>query len=343
MEAAGVNDPRQPDTSQPLQTGNASTPLPVTRGLIAGFLMGLANLVPGISGGTMILVMGLYDEFVTSVADVTRLKLTRRNIAFLAVIVTASCTTIVTLAGTLSRAVTLHQSVMYSLFIGLTLGGVPALLRMLNNSSRLHNEPTAALTPNPAPPARNRATSPTAITAGLALGLGVMILIAVTREAPPNRAAIREAVAAGTFVVEPAYARDFCSGILGMSAMILPGISGAYMLLITNRYESILAAIALFKQYAFSWGNEGDPVIFLRVILPAWLGAMTSLILFSNFIKWLLHRHERFSIGLLLGILLGSVIGIWPFDATSTAGDVFIGLTVAAAGFALTTALSRWA
>ena len=72
------------DTSMaptPAVSGNESKrgPLPVARSLIGGALMGLANLVPGVSGGTMILVMGLYDAFISSIADVTRLRRTRRN------------------------------------------------------------------------------------------------------------------------------------------------------------------------------------------------------------------------------------------------------------------------
>jgi len=231
---------------------------------------------------------------------------------------------------------------MFSLFIGLTLGGVPTLVRMLGQSRKDRCEPRTSV--RAAPRTRlTRSPLPSPAVVGLTLGLGVMVLIAVTREESPNRDAIRQAVAAGSYVVEPLYGRDFCAGIVGMSAMILPGISGAYMLLIMGRYETILAAIALFKQYATSLGGEGDPAVFLRVIVPTWLGAMSSLVLFSNFIKWMLHRYERFSIGLLLGILLGSVIGIWPFDAASTFADYVTGLATAAAGFALTTGLSRLA
>ena len=61
------------------QDSSETTPLPVVRSAIGGCLMGMANLVPGVSGGTMIVVMGLYEEFISSLADVTRLKFTRRN------------------------------------------------------------------------------------------------------------------------------------------------------------------------------------------------------------------------------------------------------------------------
>ena len=129
--------------------------------------MGLANLVPGVSGGTMILVVGLYEEFIGSIADVTRLRFTRRGVIFLGIVGCTAFAAISTLAGTLSRAVTLHESAMFSLFIGMTLGGVPLLLGMLK-------KPTASS------------------VIGIILGLAIMLVIAFTRDEPAiGRAASR--------------------------------------------------------------------------------------------------------------------------------------------------------
>jgi putative membrane protein len=291
-------------------------PLPIARSVVGGVLMGLANLVPGVSGGTMILVVGLYDEFITSVADVTRLRLTRRNVTFLVIVGGAAATAIAALAGTLSRAVTLHQSAMFSLFLGLTLGGAPLLVRMLKGF-----------------------TASSLI--GVAVGLAAMIAIATTKEEPPDKEAIRAAVASGEFVIVPRYPRDVAAGALGMSAMVLPGISGAYMLLVLDRYETILASIAAAKDYVVSTGENGDPHVFLRVLIPTAIGAVVSLVLLSNLLKWLLHRHEKPTLGLLLGILCGAVVGIWPFDAASQAGDYTLGALLAVAGFSCTFLLSR--
>jgi putative membrane protein len=313
-------------------------PFPMIRAGVAGVLMGLANLVPGISGGTMILVMGLYDEFVTAVADAVRLRISRRSAALLMLIIATAGVSIAALAGTLSRAVTLHQSAMYSLFIGLTLGGVPALWRMLREQE--HEQGGSALDPGEQPASRWNSKVVVPVV-GVLLGLAAMIVIALTREAPPDRAEIREAVASGQFVVRPAYSLDFSAGVLGMSAMILPGISGAYMLLILNRYEPILASIALAKRYAFSMGKEGDATVFLSVLIPAVIGAVAGLVVLSNSLKWLLRRHRRLTLSVLLGILLGSVVGIWPFDTVSTHQDYVVGTMLAAVGFAFTVTLSR--
>ena len=291
-------------------------PLPIIRSAVAGVLMGLANLVPGVSGGTMIVVMGLYDEFITALADVTRLRPTKRSIAFLVILGCAALIVIASLAGPLAREVTLHRSAMFSLFIGMTLGGVPLLIKMLHRLSK-------------------------ASVVGVAIGLTLMVAIAITKEPPPDREAFEEVVAAGRLVIEPDYPRDVIAGALGMSAMVLPGVSGAYMLLILGRYETILAAVATTTDYVLSGGREGDPGMFLGVMIPVGIGAVLSLVILSNFLKWMLHRHRNFTVGMLLGILFGAVVGIWPFDATSQARDYVAGASLAVAGFIATVLLSR--
>lgn len=290
---------------------------PVVRAPIAGVLMGLANLVPGVSGGTMVLVMGLYDDFVTSIADVTRFRLRRDNVALLAVLGGAAFIIIALCAGVMSRAVTHNRSMMFSLFIGMTLGGAPILIRLIR-------------------PIRMSAVL------GCLVGIALMIAIAETRQPAPQRPnASSDAVVIEPVVIETAYVRDFLAGALGMSAMVLPGISGAYMLLIMGRYGTILAAISSAKHWVTSGGTDGDLETILGVLIPVAIGSILSIVLLSNLLKWLLHHREKQTVGVLLGILFGSVRGIWPFDAGASGTDYAWGGLLAIAGFLATMLLSR--
>jgi putative membrane protein len=286
-------------------------PIPVVRTGIAGVLMGLANLVPGVSGGTMVLVMGLYDEFVTSVADVTRFKFTRRNIFFLVLIFCIAGVTIAFLSGPTVRLVNTQRSAMYSLFVGMTLGGAPLLYKMLRPIKK------ASIT-------------------GLILGLALMVALKTTEQEKPAKADITGSLV----MVEPSYSRDVVAGVLGISAMVLPGISGAYMLLVLGRYKAILAAISLLKEWVTTFCKEGDPITGLKVVIPVGIGAVLGLVTLSNFLKWMLHHHTAPTLGFLMGVLLGAVIGIWPFDANSQAIDFGIGGALAIAGFLATWRLS---
>ncbi|MFQ5462786.1 MAG: DUF368 domain-containing protein [Phycisphaerae bacterium] len=303
-------DPVIEPAAQPL------SPTPTLRTALAGILMGLANLVPGVSGGTMIVVMGLYDEFVSAIADATRLRLTKGNVRFLTVLGSAAIVTIGVFSDPLAGAVAHHRSMMFSLFIGMTLGGVPLLLKMIRRIGG------AAMT-------------------GTALGLAMMLLLAACRVERPDTEAVRQAIAAGTIVLQSRPVLDFFAGGLAMSAMVLPGISGAYMLLILGRYETVLAAVALCKSWVLSGGTDASVGVFFPVLAPVAAGSLLGVLLLSHFLKWMLNRHADLTIGVLLGILLGSVIGIWPFTAHSDMGDYATGVALATVGFTATTLLAR--
>ena len=305
-------------TIQPQQSQSDShrlllRPVALLRLGITGILMGLANLVPGVSGGTMVLVMGLYDEFVSSIADITRCRFTKKNVLFLAVVVGVAGVIFVSCAGPTQRLVTAQRAVMYSLFVGLTLGGVPMLHRLIRPFS-------------------------TRSAVMVVVGLLVMIGIAATSRHPTTAVAADRST--GGFVIEPSYGLDVIAGVLGISAMVLPGISGAYMLLVIGRYETVLASIEGAKQYAFSGGSAGDPAG-LHVLIPVGLGVFIGVVALSNLLKWLLHKHEKVTLSFLMGVLLGSVAGIWPFDAQATAQAYGVGFTLAAVGFGMTFMLSR--
>ena len=109
---------------------NSIPPQLVLRGGIGGTLMGLANLVPGISGGTMLLAAGVYPGFIGAIAEVTTLRFRLRSMVTLGSVGVAAALAILLFAGTVKSLVEENRWMMYSLFIGLTLGGVPLVWRM---------------------------------------------------------------------------------------------------------------------------------------------------------------------------------------------------------------------
>jgi putative membrane protein len=241
----------------------------------AGVLMGIANLIPGVSGGTMILAMGVYEEFIDSVADVTALRFSWRRVVFLLVIGGCAAGAILLLAGVILYLLFRHASAMYALFIGLTLGGAPLLARML------------------------RPVRADVVVAAL-VGLGLMVGIWRLREGgglPHN------------------LGMDFVNGVVGSTTMVLPGISGSYMLLVMDQYERVVGAVDDLK--AGLWPVDGGLLgASLHILIPVGIGAVLGIVGLSNLLKYLLHRYHRVTVGVLLGILLGSVLGLWPFGRT---------------------------
>ena len=253
-------------------------PLLAVRAGVGGVLMGIANLIPGVSGGTMILAMGLYEEFIDSVADVTALRFSWWRIAFLLLVGGFAVGAILGLAGAILFLLFHYTVAMFALFIGLTLGGVPLLARSLR-------------------PVRFDAVA--AVLAGVAVMVGVFF-VRGGRGFPHN------------------VGMDFVSGVVGSTTMVLPGISGSYMLLIMDQYDRVVGSVRDLRDAAKA-GDWGLLKASLTIVIPVGVGAALGIVLLSNLLKILLHRFHRVTVGALLGILLGSVIGLWPF--TQTVGE----------------------
>ena len=270
---------KTPSSSGPAgETNEPSTmgPRESLRAVFGGLLMGLANLVPGISGGTMLLAVGIYPRFVEAVAAVTSLRLRKGPLLLLGLIAGAALTGIVLLAGPVKDLVVEHRWVMYSLFIGLTLGGVPVVWAL-------------------ARPVRP------AVLAGALAGIAVMVVLAL---GPRAEAGSQDSNLLLLFV----------AGLAGAGAMILPGVSGGYLLLLLGQYVPILAAIEDFEA-ALRAGERAVALhTFLHVLLPVGLGVLLGVVAVSRLLRWLLHRYEKATLGVLLGLLLGAVVGLWPFQ-----------------------------
>lgn len=252
--------------------------LPVLlRAALGGLLMGLANLVPGISGGTMLLAAGVYPRFIDAVARISRLRLAVAPVALLGTVVVAALAAVVMLAGPVKDLVVQHRWVMYSLFIGLTLGGLPVVLRMarpLDGASR----------------------------AGAAAGFALMAALAVAQTG-----------SAGGSAGSGSVALLFLAGLAGASAMILPGVSGGYLLLVIGAYVPILTGIEGFRAAVSASDLDAVVALGLRVILPVGLGVVVGVAAVSNLLRFALERFEKFTLGVLIGLLLGAVVGLWPF------------------------------
>ena len=255
---------------------NASIPSLVTRGGIGGVLMGLANLVPGISGGTMLLAAGVYPNFISAIAEVTTMKFKPRSVILLASIVVSAALAILLLAGLMRSLVIEQRWIMYSIFIGLTLGGLPLVWRLAK-----------PVTP--------------AVYAGGAGAFAFMVAMQLGLGEGSSGGD-----ASGVFLV--------LSGLAGASAMILPGVSGGYLLLLLGQYEVILGAIDTLKQGLLGGLDMGLILEAMTVVVPVGIGVLVGIVGVSNLLRWLLDRYAKATLGALLGLLLGAVVGLWPFQ-----------------------------
>ena len=104
------------------------------------------------------------------------------------------------------------------------------------------------------------------------------------------------------------------AGVAGASAMILPGVSGGYLLLVMGVYVPILGAIDALKEALRAGDVEAAMGPGLDVVLPVGLGVVVGVLVVSNGLQYLLKRFEKSTLGVLLGLLVGAVVGLWPFQ-----------------------------
>jgi len=183
---------------------------------------------------------------------------------------------------------------MYSLFIGLTLGGVPLVWKFVRPAS----------------------------VGTYVCGVIAFALMAVM-------AFVETGGGAGSEESSPIMLG--LAGVAGASAMILPGVSGGYLLLLMGQYVPILASVSRLKDAVSA--RDFDAILAeMGVVVPVGIGVVIGVVVVANVLKILLAKFEKPTLGALLGLLFGAVVGLWPFQqgVPPVEGDVVKGQVVTA-------------
>jgi len=234
--------------------------------------MGAADVVPGVSGGTMALIFGIYPRLINAIKsfDTDWIKgivkfdlniiLHRPHFAFLIPLIIGILAAILffTRVVPLPILIRTHPEIIYGLFFGLILGSVLVLMKVTKSWSFKEIR---------------------FVIAGIAIGHLIFNMVPV--ETPD----------ASWFI--------FLSGAVAISAMILPGISGSFILLMLKKYAYIFNAIGYFN---------------FSVIIPFTLGMIMGLVLFSRVLSWLLKKWYQETLSAIIGLLVASLWVIWPFQ-----------------------------
>ncbi len=243
--------------------------------------MGSADIVPGVSGGTMALITGIYDRLIYAIKSVDKdtlfnvLKFRLSSVfetfhwKFLALLFTGIILAIAFFTKIVPLQIYMftHPEIVYGLFFGLIVGSIVLLIAEISPDKRGWK--------NMFP-----------LVAGALFGFWIVTL--VPTDTPE----------AAWFV--------FLSGSIAICAMILPGISGSYLLLIMRKYEYILTQVG-------SIGTVDTGTAILNLI-PFFAGAAVGIILFSRVLSWLLNNFHAKTLLVLIGFLIGSLYVIWPYQ-----------------------------
>jgi putative membrane protein len=244
----------------------------VLRSALKGFCMGSADIVPGVSGGTMALILGIYERLLRAIRSfdvewlglVLRFRLAealaRNDLVFLVPLAAGIFGAILffTHVVPLPLLIVSHPEAVYGLFFGLIASSVIVLMGEVE-----HYGPKEFLF----------------AAAGVAAGLTLVNLVPLdTPDAP-------------WFI--------FLCGFVAISAMLLPGVSGSFILLILGKYVFVIEALGTLQ---------------LDVIFVFVAGMVCGLLAFSRAVVWLLSNYRQNTLLVIKGILVGSLWMIWPFQ-----------------------------
>lgn len=240
--------------------------------------MGAADVIPGVSGGTIAFIMGIYDEFVASIASVNtgavKLLFSGRfrefwkhiNGNFLLAIVLGIGLSVIALAGLMQTLLSSFPIQTWAFFFGLIVASSVFILRGISGWK---------------------------IREGLLLVLGAVLGVVVCTLSPTQ-------TPEGLWFI-------FLSGAIAICAMILPGISGSFILLILGKYQYIMGCISDLVAGVDFCRN----LLILGVFL---IGAIIGILGFSKLLHWLLARWNKETLIVLAGFIIGSLVKVWPWN-----------------------------
>lgn len=259
--------------------------------VIKGFLIGIANVIPGVSGGTFALVLGLYERLIKSLkafdiaaarnllVHLPRLnkaesraallaEVQRTDLIFLGLLGFGAALAIKGLAGVLQWLLSDYPMPTLAFFIGLIIPSIAVTAKLMDKKGPLQ-------------------------ILAIALGAGLTVFVSMSQ------------VSAGDG--EPALWSVFLGGAVAIAAMILPGISGSFVLLILGLYQPTLEHVHHIT---------GSGLLFLAVMSAGFAFGLVSI---SRLMSYLLARHRATTLGFLLGLIFGSFYVLWPFKDFSPA------------------------
>lgn len=273
-----------------------------------GFIMGIANVIPGVSGGTLAIILGIYDRFIEAISTI--FKKFKENVLFLIPIILGMGIGIVGGAKVVDFGLGKFPLATILLFVGMILGGIPLLFKKIKNNMK-----------NP---------------------LNYLIFAIVFIAFILYSVFAKERIITVENIKWYDYFIFFGVGVIGAATMLMPGISGSLTLMAIGYYDLIVGQcvgnILDFSQIGFN----------LQVLIPFGIGCVVGLILIAKIISFLLKRFEVKTYFAIFGFIFSSLIIIFTKNLDSYHPEIFnlileivIGLVLLFFGFSVSYSLAN--
>lgn len=250
---------------------------------LKGIAMGAADVVPGVSGGTIAFISGIYQELIDSIngINLSLLKTLKKeglkaawkkaNASFLLSLVIGIGISVLTFSKIITHLLASKPIMVWSFFFGLIIASILLIWKQITKWG---------------------------IVSIVALIIGVILTYYITIARPVSS--------------PESYPYLFLSGFIAIIAMILPGISGAFILLLMGSYETVISTINQFREGLTQMNMELLSTAMMKLGVFA-IGAIIGLKSFSKILHWMFERHKNTTLALLIGFMIGSLNKVWPW------------------------------
>jgi len=263
-----------------------------------GGAMGVANIIPGVSGGTLAVVFGIYEELMQALGNFVTDKENRwKYITFLAVLFGGSIVAILALAPVLSWSFANHPLPTVYFFIGLIIGSIPVVLRSHDDMK----------------PQISRIIS-------FLIGLGIVIGLSIMQS---DSSGSQSAFDPSQYHLTDYLYYAFC-GAISASAMIIPGVSGSFILILLGIYWSVLGSLSGLSTILLQDGLTEEMIVRLSLLGSLGIGIVIGILVISRIMSWALKHHPANTMYAILGLIIGSLYQIYPGFTVDMPGVVAI-------------------
>jgi putative membrane protein len=253
---------------------------------IVGCVMGIANIIPGVSGGTMAVVFGIYEELMDALSNFISDKSKRLYyIVFLVVLFSGALFSILAFSKALGWAFDNYEMMTVYFFMGLILGSIPIVVKT-HDDMRLNT---------------------TRILSAL-IGVTLVVILAIYQEGSSTHAQVFEYT---RYNISDYIYFVFC-GMIAASAMIIPGLSGSFILLLLGVYRVVLDSISGITDLILNRGFSEEVKVRIFIISSLGVGVIIGILGFARIMSWAIKHYPAVTMYFILGLLIGSIYQIYP-------------------------------
>ena len=256
--------------------------------IFKGILIGIANIIPGLSGSTLALILGVYEKIINILTKIdikvvkimTQLDFKSLNkhlsLNFLLPIIIGIVISSISLAHLLKYLFSHYETYTWSYFFGVILASILYISQYVNKWKKIEF---------------------------IFFFFGVIISLML-------------------FLINPSVEENgnlffvFLCGVIGVAGMLIPGLSGSYLLLLLGNYKLLISDTLHYLTQPKYYSND-EIYIYLKLFITFLIGHIAGILIFSRIIKWLLSKYKNITFAILTGFITGSLLWIWPWKKTN--------------------------